>query len=155
LRAEQAQPPVAQPGGLVGDDLRDVQARQREVRTGLLERQVRGVVRADEEVRAGPGEPVRADRQGFPDGLIVTPRPGGQAAGERDAVERYVRMVGGTRVAGALLAEDPEAQRGAFRGGCENAEVLHGASTIAVWPRALSSRSLRCRYQTEGAVTRG
>jgi hypothetical protein len=54
-------------GGLAGNHLGDVQARKGEILTGFLQRQVRGVVRADEEVGACPGQPVNADRQRGPD----------------------------------------------------------------------------------------
>jgi hypothetical protein len=37
-------------------------------------------------------------------------------------------MVMRAKVAGALLAEDPEAQRGALCGGRKNAKVLHDGS---------------------------
>ena len=41
---------------LVGDDLADVQARDRERLAVAFERDMRGIVGADEEIRAGRGE---------------------------------------------------------------------------------------------------
>jgi hypothetical protein len=52
--------------GLIGDDLGDVQAGERQAGPGPFQGHVRGVVRADEEVGTGAGESVRAHRQGRP-----------------------------------------------------------------------------------------
>jgi hypothetical protein len=49
-------------------------------------------------------------------------------------------MVMRAQVSGALLTEDPKAQRGALRGGCNNAKVLHDSS----------ASSLRRRYERAG-----
>src|SRR5262249_3795860 len=111
-------------GGLVGDHLRDVQAREREVGSGVFEGYVRGVVRAGEKVRTRPGEPLHADRQRGPHRLIVGSLPRGQAAGQRDAVQGHIWVVMGAQLNGALLAEDPAAQRGSLHGGRKNAKVL-------------------------------
>jgi hypothetical protein len=82
---------------------------------------MRGVVRADEKFGASAGEPVHADRQRGPDRLVVGFLPRGQTAGQRNAVQGHIWMVMWAQVAGALLAENPKAQRGSLRGGRKNA----------------------------------
>src|SRR6266487_1635136 len=123
--AEHADARSAVAGGVVGDHLGDVQARKRELLSGLLEGHVGGVVRAGEEVRARPCEPLHAHGQGGPDRAVVSLVPRGHAARQGDAVQGHVRVVVGAQPAESLLAERSEAQRRAFRAVRENAKVPH------------------------------
>jgi hypothetical protein len=56
-----------------------MQAREREAGSWLFEGNMRGVVGAGEEIGAGVGEPVDADRQCGPDRLVVGSFPPGEA----------------------------------------------------------------------------
>ena len=110
--AEDADLPVAVAGGLVGDHLGDVEAAQGELGSGQLQGHVGGVVRADEEVGPGPGQPAHALGQRGPDRAVVAPVPGRHAAAQGDAVQGHVGMLVGAEPGEPLLAEGPEAQRG-------------------------------------------
>jgi hypothetical protein len=80
LRAEHAHDHTVVAGGFVGEDLRDMQAGQCQIRSRLFQRDVRGVVRVDEELRTGPREPGDALREHAPDRRIVTSLPRRHAA---------------------------------------------------------------------------
>src|SRR6266545_57696 len=115
-------------GGLVADDLGDVQARDREVGSWHLEGNVSGVVRAHEEDSTRAGEPLHASAQGGPDRGVVPCLPRGHAEAEGDAVQGHVRMFVTAQPAEPLLAEGEKAKRGAFGAVGENAKVLHDGS---------------------------
>jgi hypothetical protein len=134
-----------------------VQARKRELLSGLLEGHVGGVVRAGEEVRARACQPLHAHGQGGPDRAVVSFVPRGHAARQGDAVQGHVRVVIGAQPAESLLAERSEAQRGPFRAVRENAKVPHAhrsrgpgtSSTSTLSNRAPSSRAPSSRAAGE------
>jgi hypothetical protein len=131
--AKYADPPAAVAGGLLSHHLGDVQSRQGQVRSGLFEGDVRGVVRADEEVRARPGQPLGAARERGPDRHVVALVPGQHAARHGDAVQGDIRVVVRADPPETFLAEGEEAQGRTFRAVREDAEVSHGASTFPLW----------------------
>jgi hypothetical protein len=122
-RAEHADAAAAVARGLVGDHLGDVQAGHGQVGPWPLQGHVGGVVRADEEVRPGGGQPRHAHRQGGPDRVMVAGVPGGHAAGQGDAVHGHVGVVVGAEPGEPLLAEGAEAQRRPLGAVGEDAKV--------------------------------
>ena len=142
--AEHGDPGAAVAGGLVGDDLGDVQARQGEILAGLFQGQVGGVVRADEEVGACVGEPPHARRQRVPDRQVVSLVPRGHAARQGDAVESDVRMLVGPHPVRSLQAEAAQAQRRALHAVRQDAKVFHNGMMAARWPGSEPGAG-RCR----------
>src|SRR4030095_16030698 len=138
--AQDAHLAVAGAGSLVGQFLGNVQAGKREIRSRLLESDVRGVVRTDKEVGTRACQPLHADGQRGADRGVVSRIPGGQAMPECDVVERHVRVHVRTQSADTLLAELEEAQRSSFGTVRENAEVFHDRSMATVVDARSASR---------------
>src|SRR5439155_4835519 len=75
FRAEDSDPHVAPEGGLIGDDLRDVEPREVQAIARGFESHVSGVVRADEEVGARTREPGYALRKRLADTRVIRRLP--------------------------------------------------------------------------------
>jgi hypothetical protein len=114
-------------GGFTGDDFCDVQGGQRQCRSGLFQRDVRGVVRAEKELRTGPREAGGALRQREAHGRVVSALPRRHAAAQRDAVERDIGVFVRPQSPKAFLAERPQALGRTFDAMREYSGVAHPA----------------------------
>ena len=111
---------------LVGHDLCDMQARKVESHPGPFQREMRRVVRADEERRAGGGESPGAAGELGADGALVPGPPRGETMPEPDVVEGDVRVGVAAESPGSLSAAREETDRRPVRVGAEDSDVGHG-----------------------------
>ena len=91
-RSGQAEAPVSARDGLGGDDLGDVQPRQRRARFDVRQRPVDGVVRADQEISADARELVRGSEHQLAHALPVAAVEAFHVLGERVRVHRDFGM---------------------------------------------------------------
>ena len=118
------------PPRLLGDHFADVQARDRERLARAFERDMRGIVRADEEVRAGRGELLRILREEGAQLGIVAALPRVEHQRHRAAGHGDFRVHVRAEPPDALEARGAEAQRRALEAVGEDADMLHSTVTL-------------------------
>ncbi len=124
------------PGTLrcVGHDVDQVQPGNREWITGCFEREMSGVVRAHEEVAAGPGQTIDAGCKHGAHRFVIPALPRGHAVLEGDAVHGDIRMCRVPETV-AVLTDLTPAQRGTFPAVAQDSDVFHPCtlSVLHLW----------------------
>lgn len=126
------QPDAMHPAGcsFLGDDLCDMQPRQRQARLDERQRLMNRVVRTDEELRPGLCQ-LRSGRQhDLPDALPVVAVDALHVVGKRMRVNGELRMSMRAHACGSFAAQGPVAEGGALCGTGDDSDVLgHGSDS--------------------------
>ncbi len=125
--------------GLAGDDLADVEPGQRERLALAFERDVRGIVRADEEVGAGGRELADVVSEHAAQRRPVVPVPRVQHVVHGDAGQRDLGMQMRAEARDAFEAHRAVAQCRAFEAVRQDADMLHSTVTLLARLRGWST----------------